>query len=466
MKKKRIIPIIVIAFSLGVALLSCSKDDPAVNPTDDGGGPIDDGGGPVGFVGEIDWLKALGGSGIDEGVDIIRTSDNAYIVVGNTSSNDGDIIDKTTTDQDFWVLKIAENGDIIWNKTFGGSNNDTARSITSTPDGGYLVVGGTRSNDGDVTSGNAGFIDFWILKLDASGNKVWDKTYGFSGEDRANDVIQTKDGGFLVTGFFDVTASGGQGNDGREYGNRNHAGGEFWAIKINPNGEYTWRRFFGGFNDDRSYQALELSSGGFLLLGTSESPDGDVTDNKGQYDFWVVRINDLGNLLWARSYGGAEIDTGYSGLIAPDGNVLFVGDSRSEDQDVTDHIGNADLWVVKFALNGNLIWSKSLGGSQFESARSIQSMNDGNYLLAGSTRSSDGDVSSNKGQNDAWVVFMDGSGELVFEKTIGGTSFDFAEHAITGNLPDTVLMVGSTESGDIDIPGNNGLKDLLLVKLK
>jgi len=195
--QKHIITFLSLLLICSVVIISCSKGnspvtDDTVNPPE----PIDDGT-PVGFQGEIDWVKTFGGSNIDQAVAIVKSDDNAYVVVGTTNSIDGDITDKTTTDSDYWILKISEIGELIWNRTFGGSNDDVATNISKTSDGGYIVSGYSRSNDGDV-SGNAGFHDYWILKLDANGNKVWDKTFGFSGSDQAFDVFQTKDGGYFV----------------------------------------------------------------------------------------------------------------------------------------------------------------------------------------------------------------------------------------------------------------------------
>jgi len=460
LKKKNLIKLLSLALLVSIAFISCTKDDPTTT-TDDGGGPTDENP-PLGFAGEIDWIKTYGGSGEDEALAIVKTNDNGYVVIGNTRSNDGDIVDKTTTDEDFWVLKISETGNILWNRTYGGSNNDTATDISTTSDGGYIVSGGTRSNDGDITTGNAGFIDYWILKLDANGQKQWSKTFGFLGADVANQVFQTKDGGYFVTGYYDFNGANGGGNDGRNQ----HAGGEFWAIKMAPDGEYIWRRYFGGFNDDESYSAIETSDGGFLLTGASESPDGDIFDNNGGYDYWVVKIDAFGTKLWTRSYGGSEIDTGYAATTSADGNFLMVGDTRSSDKDVTFNHGNGDLWAIKFSQGGNLIWNSSFGGAGFESAHSISPINNGNYVICGHTRSQGGDVSFNNGENDAWLVIMDPDGTLLFEKTIGGSTFDFGEDAILGHDGSSILMVGSTESNDGDIPRFQGIKDLMIVKLK
>ncbi|NNM22765.1 MAG: hypothetical protein HKO54_04355 [Flavobacteriaceae bacterium] len=466
LKKKNVLKLLVFSVLMGIAIGSCTKDNPdPVPPDDDGGGTVDDTNPPQGFQGEIDWVRTFGGSEIDQAVSVVRSNDNTYVVAGTTSSMDGDLVGRTGTDSDFWILKISESGAILWNRTFGGSNDDVANHISNTPDGGYIVAGYSRSNDGDVT-GNAGFHDYWILKLNANGDKQWNKTFGYLGSDQAFDVFPTKDGGYFVTGFFDVTASGGAGNDGRSNNGNRHGVGEYWAMKLDANGDYIWRRYFGGSNNDRSYDAIETSDGGFLLLGSSESVDFDITDSRGSYDYWVVKVSPTGVKQWAKSFGGSEIENGYAGTTASDGNYLFVGDSRSEDQDVTNPKGNADLWAVKFNASGNIIWNRSIGGTQFDSARSVTLLNDGNYLMAGATRSADGDVAANNGENDAWVVIMDSSGSLVFEKTIGGSNFDFGDDAILGHDGTSVIMVGNTESNDKDIPRFQGLKDALIVKLK
>ncbi len=437
--------------------VSCGNDDPP-----GGGDPDPD---PPAF-GVVELVKTYGGSGIDEAVSVIEAIDGNFIILGTTRSTDGDLTGRSGNDSDFWLLKISKEGVIIWSKTFGGSDDESASRITKTNDGGYLLTGYTTSNDGDV-SGNEGFQDYWILKVDSSGNKVWDKNFGFSGSDQAYKAFQTSDGGYFITGFFDVTASGGGGNDLQKGAHRGvlHGVGEFWGIKLDANGNKQWRRYFGGTNNDRSYDALETADGGFLMTGTSESEDFDKTDPKGSYDYWAVRLKANGDLVWTKSFGGAEIDNSYASIKTNDGNYLMVGDSRSSDQDVTSPRGNADAWLVKFDGNGNKIWQKSYGGSQFDTAHSIIQRSNGDYILSGHSRSNDVDLTNNNGFNDAWIFMVDKDGNLKGQKSVGGSSLDFASEAI--EISDNkILVVGNTESNDIDIPSNKGSKDFLLIKLK
>lgn len=456
--------VILLIFCAGI-LTACGSDDTST-PTDDDP--------PMGeFLGEPDFIKTYGGSDEDDGVSVVQANDGGYVIAGTTKSTDGDITDKTGNDADYWVLKLNSAGEKVWSKTYGGSGDDRATNITKTSDGGYVISGYSRSNDGDV-SGNNGFQDYWILKIDTSGNLQWQKSFGFAGSDQGFKVFETAEGNFFATGFLDVSASGGQGNDftpgsngsvGGNTRNPQHGVGEFWGILMDSQGNKLWRRYFGGTNNDRSYDALQTNDGGFLLVGSSESEDFDITDAKGSYDFWAVRLTASGDLIWTKSFGGSEIDIAYSVTKTHDGNYMLVGDTRSTDQDVTSLYGNADAWAVKFSDDGTMIWQKNFGGSEFDSARSVKSMSNGRYILSGSTRSNNNDVGSNNGQNDAWLMIIDEAGSLTYEYTLGGSSLDFGNQAIE-TTDSKLVLVGNTESDDIDIPLNRGIKDLLILKLK
>ena len=200
------------------------------------------------------------------------------------------------------------------------------------------------------------------------------------------------------------------------------------------------------------------------MIGGSESTDFDITDNKGSYDFWMVRLASNGDKLWTKSLGGSEIDQGYGITKTEDGNYIVVGDTRSTDGDVSALSGNADAWVVKFSPSGAIIWEKTFGEAAFDSAKSIIGLQNGNFAIVGNTRSSmDGFM--NRGQNDAWVFIIDTNGNLKFNYIIGGSSLDFA-NAILETQDNKLLIVGSTESNDIDIPENKGSQDALLIKIK
>ncbi len=454
-----------------ISLLSCNSDNnPQETPINDtpvdspttGDTPDEDR-----FTGELDWVKTFGGTNEDNALSVVKSSDGGYAIAGYTQSTDGDIKDKTATDSDFWLLKVSPDGNLDWNKTYGGSGDDRAEKIIQTSDGGYAMVGYSRSNDKDVAL-NAGLQDYWIIKVNATGDIMWEKSFGFAGIDRAYSIIQTHDDGYFITGFLDVTASEGAGNDDakkRTKSTTKHGVGEFWGIKLNANGDKEWRRFFGGSNNDRSYDVIQTADHNFIMIGSSESVDFDISNSKGSYDFWVVKVDQNGTKIWEKSFGGDEIDVAYAITATEDGKYIVIGDSRSYNGNVTTPKGNADLWMIQIDDNGQLIWEKSIGGSEFDTGRAIHKMNDGRFIITGNSRSNDVDMSKNLGQSDLLTLIINQNGELQWSTTTGGTNAEFGQGCIE-TTDHKIIVVGSSESNDIDISKNMGSKDVLVVKYK
>jgi len=439
---------------MGLMVVGCKSDDETPIITDP----------PAEFNGTLAWVETFGGSGIDQATAVVTTEDGAYMVVGSTYSNDGHFAGlKSTTDADYFLMRVRPDGGVDWTKVYGGDDDELATGITKTSDGGYVLVGYSRS-DNCFTGSNGGFHDYYILKVDAQGNEIWCQNFGYPGSDQAQNIIETREGDLMVTGFFDVSASGGQGNDDRENSGTLHGVGEYWGIKLDADGQFFWKRYFGGSNNDRSYNVMQTNDGGFVLIGSSESDDFDITDSKGSYDYWAVKLSAEGDLEWTRSFGGSEIDIAYDIATTLDGNFLIVGDARSNDQDVSTNFGNADIWLVEIDPQGNLIWEKSLGGSMFDSAKDLLPMKDNLYCVTGSSRSNDVDVTTNNGENDAWTVVVDAQGTIIFEVAIGGSSLDFSEGAAQG-VDGALLIVGNTESSDGDVIQNLGYKDILIYKI-
>ena len=439
---------------MGLMVVGCKSDDEIPIIIDP----------PAEFNGTLAWVETFGGSGIDQATSVVATGDGAYMVVGSTYSNDGHFAGlKSTTDADYFLMRVRPDGGVDWTKVYGGDDDELATGITKTSDGGYVLVGYSRS-DNCFTGSNGGFHDYYILKVDGQGNEIWCQNFGYPGSDQAQDIIETREGDLMVTGFFDVSASGGQGNDDRENAGTLHGVGEYWGIKLDADGQFFWKRYFGGSNNDRSYNVMQTNDGGFVLIGASESDDFDITDSKGSYDYWAVKLSVEGDLEWTRSFGGSEIDIAYDITTTLDGNFLIVGDARSNDQDVSTNYGNADIWLVAIDAQGNLIWEKSLGGSMFDSAKDLLPMNNNLYCVTGSSRSNDVDVTTNNGENDAWTVVVDAQGTIIFEVAIGGSSLDFSESAAQG-VDGALLIVGNTESNDGYIIQNLGYKDILIYKI-
>ncbi len=415
---------------------------------------------------EIDFTKTLGGTKNESAQAVIKTSDGGYVILGYTQSMDGDILNKSNESFDYWLLKYDQNDILQWQKAYGGSDDDRGNDIIQTSDGGYAITGFSKSNDGNISENN-GAHDYWVSKLDTNGNISWEKSFGFLGADIGTSIIQSNDGGYLLTGVLDVSASNGAGNSKsiKSKSSRRHAGGDYWAIKINALGEKQWSRYFGGTFTDTPYDAIQTEDNGYLLVGSSDSADVDINDSKGTYDFWIVKISETGTLVWEKSFGGSQTDEARAIAKSNDGNFIIVGDTRSNDLDVSINNGGADLWAIKISPAGNLIWEKTFGGNSFDVARSISKTQDDGFIISGSSRSLDGDLTNNNGQNDAWVIKIDTNGKLTWQKTIGGSEIDFAYGAVELNNK-SVVIVGDSSSSNFDISDNKGFSDLLIFKIK
>jgi len=410
---------------------------------------------------KLDFVTTLGGSKNDAFNAVEKTTDGGYIVVGFTQSNNNDITSKTNESFDFLVSKFSSKNTLEWQKTYGGSNDERASDVIETLDGGFAVLGYAKSSDLEV-SANAGSKDFWLVKLSNSGNLLWEKSFGFLGADYGTTLLETKDGGFLVTGVLDVSASNGQGN---AKGNAvKHAGGDYWALKTNQFGTLEWSRFFGGSFTEIPLGIVETEDQNFIIVGSSDSNDFNISNSNGSYDFWILKITPEGNLLWEKSFGGSEIDEARAITATNDGNFLIVGDTRSTDKNISINNGAADIWILKISTDGNLLWEKSIGGTSFDVARTVYKTEDNGFLIAGSSRSLDNGF-ENKGQNDALILKIDNNGNLLWQKTFGGSEIDFLYDVVKLNNK-AIIAVGETSSSDQDISENKGFSDALIIQIK
>ena len=409
----------------------------------------------------LEFVETLGGSKNDAFNAVKATTDGGYITAGYTQSNNGDILEKTNTSFDFLISKFSSKNILEWQKTFGGSDDDRATAIVQTLDGGFAVLGFAKSTDIAVSE-NAGSKDFWLLKLTSNGNLLWEKSFGFSGADYGTDLIETKEGGFLITGVLDVSASDGQGS--AKSTATKHSGGDYWAIKTDNTGALEWSRFFGGSFTEVPLGVLETDAHNFVIVGSSDSKDFNISNNKGSYDFWIIKISTEGTLLWEKSFGGSEIDEAKAITTTNDGNFIIVGDTRSTDKNVSKNNGAADIWVLKVSEEGTLLWEKTIGGTNFDVARAVSRTQDNGYLISGSSRSLDNGF-ENKGQNDALILKIDKNGNLLWQKTFGGSEIDFLYGVV--ELENTAIIgVGESSSSDKDIKENKGFTDALIIQTK
>lgn len=375
--------------------------------------------------GIIQWERSLGGTNTDWASSIIQTSDGGYIVAGYSNSDDGDITTHhgSTDYSDYWIVKLDGNGNIEWQKSLGGTGTDGAADIRQTTDGGYIVAGYTNSNDGDVSGYHIGEgtpTDYWIVKLNSNGDIEWQKCLGGTATDGASSIEQTSDGGYIIAGGSysnDGDVSGHHGAFGR-FGTT-----DYWIVKLTNNGTIQWQKSLGGIYYDYATSIQQSSDGGYIIAGYATSNDGDVTGHHGTpsdivWDYWIVKLDNNGTIQWQKSLGGMNLDLASSIQQTIDGGYIVAGYSYSNDGDVTGHHGSSyqDYWIVKLDNNGTIQWQKSLGGTRDDFAHSIQQTVDGGYIIAGHSDSNDGDVTGHHGTtstSDYWIIKL----------TIIGTTF-------------------------------------------
>ncbi len=361
------------------------------------------------------WVKTYGGGGDDRAYAIQPTSDGGYVVVGYTESFG-------TGGCDVWVLKLSSGGDVEWQRAYGGWGYDWASSIQETSDGGYVVAGYTKSF-------GAGFYDIWVLKLDTGGDIEWQRTCGGAVNDYGRSILQTSDGGYVVSG---CTYSVGSGySDGL-------------VVKLNSGGDIEWQRLYGGADYDFIRHIQETSDGGIIAAGHTRSY------GAGDYDIWILKLDSAGDVEWQRTYGGGVNDYGQSIQQTFDDGYIVSGYTESFS------VGGYDSWIIKLDPVGDVEWHYSYGGLKNEYPHFIQQTSDVGYVVAGCT------FSFGNGYRDGWVIKLDSAGQIEWQHTYGGVEYDcagFIQQTSDGGY----ILTGFTESfgaGGIDIwvmkLGSNG----------
>lgn len=339
----------------------------------------------------------------DERADNIlsQTSDGGYIVIGTTESFG-------VGGEDMWVVKLLSNGEIEWQKSYGGSLDDQAKSIQQTPDGGYLAVGNTNSY-GVGCGGTCGGI--WILKLNSSGGIQWQKAYGWSGgwTGQPFSFQQSEDGGYVVLGMTNQF-------------DEEH--GDFVVLKLNSSGEMTWAKTYGGDNGEEARSIQRTKDGGYIVAGATTSfvtHENEKNCSGGSPgNAWILKLSSTGVIEWQKAYGGSGCDTAHTIRETSDGGYIVAGDT---DLDGTTTEMNA--WVFKLTSNGNVDWSKTYGDFGFP-AWSIEQTSDGGYIVGGPL-----------------IMKLDPSGQVEWQKIYGGSfkNFTMSVKIIEGGY----VVLGYTE---------------------
>ena len=353
-----------------------------------------------------------------------------------------------------------------WQVNYGGSNSDIAYSEDLSSDEGTIIAGSTTSSvSGDVTGTNNGSNDFWVVKLDSEGALDWQKNYGGADSDTAKSIKATSDGGYIVAGYTSSSSSG-------DVSGANKGNYDLWVVKLTGTGVIEWEKNYGGSEDDKAYSIRQTSDGGYIVAGeTGSNASGDVSGAcKGLNDFWVVKLSSTGVIEWEKNYGGSGYDEAYSVLQSSDGGYIVAGrTSSSSDGDVTGaNNGIYDYWIVKLNSTGAIEWQKNYGGSNTDYCYAIQQTSDGGYITAGHSNSSaTGDFTgTGHGNYDIWVVKLTDAGVLEWQKNYGGNGVEHAYDLKITSDGGYVVAGDTTSSANGDVTGTNkGISDTWTVKL-
>lgn len=408
------------------------------------------------------WLQRYGGSSVDIPYTIKFTSDGGTVVAGYTDSKDGTVTTHSPRDYwDLWVLKLNACGIVQWEKSLGGTGYESARDIEQTADGGYIVLGETNSTDGDVIAGYGGTKDIWLIKLDASGNMQWQKRYGGNGLDIGNHILVNNDGSYLI-------AASSSSNNADITGN--HGTGGFTdgvLMKISATGVLQWSKCYGGTKNEELLD-IEIINGKIYASGYANSTDGDIPPSQKNYDVWLLALDQNGNKIFSKVYGGSQNDVAYSMTKGADGSLTLAGYTTSKDGDVSGAKGSQDYWVLNIDQSGKLNWQKVLGGTDADYANVILTDKDSSYIVGGISYSSNGDITGANGSGDYWVVKLDSKGSVVWKKNWGGSGNDHLRFIINKPLLNEYYLAGDSDSndGDFNFQWGFGDADFGIIKLK
>jgi len=290
-----------------------------------------------------------------------------------------------------------------WSRTYGGTSDDRAYCVVQTVDGGYALAGDTGRSAGNG--------DIWLVKTSWTGNMAWNKTYGGTSDDRAFSMVQTVDGGYALAG--DTWSFGAGGSD-------------FWLVKTDSAGNMAWNKTYGGTSDDRAFSMVQTVDGGYAVAGYASL-------GAGGFDFWLVKTDDNGNMLWNKTYGGTNNDIASSMVQTVDGGYAVAGYTESFGA------GGYDFWLVKTDNAGNMEWNKTYGGTGWDITYSMVPTGDGGYAIAGHT------LSFGAGGHDFWLVKTDNAGNMEWNKTYGGTGWEYA-YSLVQTVDGGYAVAGYTES--------------------
>lgn len=393
------------------------------------------------FAQHMEWNKCYGGSDDDMAYAIIPSHNGGFLIAGNTRSDDGDI-SMNHGSSDFWVIKIDDNGEILWEETYGTGVYESASAITGTQDGNYIVAGRKNMVGGDPMN-----TDFWIVKINDSGGVIWQKSFGGSSFDIPSHITMTFDNNYIISGITHSSDGDVTGNEPNKQAvwilKINASGDLLWEssflvsdcvnfgstvtspdhgivftadvcdgnsnyliVKLDEFGDLVWQKEYGGSLNDHPHAIKPTYGGGYIVVGAAASDDGYVFGNHGSFDYWAVIIDEEGELVSSHCFGGSDPETAYDVIPKNNTEFIMVGVAESDNGDLKNEDDFGDFWIVDIDFQYNILWELCLGDSLGrEVATSLVPMGNSSYLVAGYSCTQDGEiVTDNHGGADFWVV--------------------------------------------------------------
>lgn len=390
---------------------------------------------------DINWERSFGGSESEWPNRIEQCPDGNFIIIGQSESVDGDIIQNNGS-LDGFVVKVDKDGNKIWSKNFGGSGFDTFYDMEVDRDGNCLLFGSTRSFDLSIQS--LGGYDFWLVKIDPSGNMLWEKVFGGSNQDIGYDLDLTDDGGYILYG-----ETNSQIANVTNFINSPVV----YIAKLDQDANLEWEQSYGGAKNERGFDIKQLSNGGYIAVGRSKSINGDVTSTELIDKYWVIRLDAAGELVWDKTIPTNE-ETWDIVIESADANSVIIS-GTTEDE---------NIFVTKMSSNGDVIWNKNFGGNDSDRVFCILKTSDNGFVIGGSSSSNDGDLTNNNGATDSWIIKLDDAGNLIWQKSMGGSMNDVATDIVEISL-DCFIVSNGSFSNDFDVSQNKGESDMWIVKL-
>jgi hypothetical protein len=411
----------------------------------------------------------LGGNNYESAFNITKLNNGTFVMVGYTaSSNSGNLSITNNGNDDCLIVNFNSDFTINWQKAYGGSGGDNAYKVVATNDGGFICGGSSVSSiSGNKTTPNYGSSDVWVLKFDNMGNLEWQNTYGGNLIDNLKGLKKTSDGNYIICALSKSNISGTKTTP-------NIGGNDYWVFKIDGSGNVLWEKTIGGVNTDNLHDCTIDDMGNIYLVGNSISNiSGDKTENnfdttQWTYDVWLVKLTHNGDVVWDKTIGTENTEK-YP-FITFDGRFIYVGTSISPNTNpnignITSQSTSDDFLLTKIDTSGFMIWDKNYGGNNIEEVMGLISINSKIILYGKSSSDISGDKTENsRGMIDAWCLLIDGYGNVLKDKTIGGLNNDFLYDIYTINNNRFILLMStqSSNTGDLLLP-NHGASDIWLI---